>query len=123
MNEQEKLIELLSTTLWGVLCDHCGADKGSDKERVLKITAEYLLNNGVIMLPCKVGDTVWVKSSPNNITECKVYNICTNIYADNHEGGGTFWKGFEIKSDDMGKTVFLTREEAERALKTAHYTE
>lgn len=100
MTERERLIEVLEN-----------AEKCLDYETM----ADYLLNNGVIILPCKIGDTVYVIDSPNRIIECKVYNICTNIYADNSDNGGNFWKSFKAKSESFNKTVFLSREEAEKA--------
>lgn len=67
LTERERLIDLLSVTLWGTLCDRCGADKGSDKEKVLETTADYLLANGVIVLPSKPGDTVyWIEYITEN---------------------------------------------------------
>lgn len=80
--------------------------------------ADYLLSNGVIVPPCKVGDTVWFNTYEKNATVCVgikphtvdciyVVLVCgekklipTNIYD---------W--------EIGKTVFLTKEEAEKALK------
>ncbi|MCI9626511.1 MAG: hypothetical protein HFI90_06985 [Clostridia bacterium] len=63
MNERERLIELMGTTLFGNLCNHCGADKSREREKVLEITADYLIANGVVMPPCKLGDTVYVAES------------------------------------------------------------
>lgn len=92
----------------------------------------------LIMLPCKVGDTVYIHGEPvkisfihieNEITFC-VYADCCN--RDDCGMGCPFyeddisWEGehecksngyLEFKVDDIGKTVFLTREEAEQALK------
>lgn len=78
-------------------------------------------------LPCAVGDTVYEVDKAilydENIEpiECKVEHITvfkTNIYFSvtvikGHGSGCTY--EFELK--DFGKTVFLTREEAEAALK------
>lgn len=75
--------------------------------------ADRLLAEGVIVLPCKVGDTVYGYST-GNITEYTVTNIrigderpwvrCCSYNSD-------FW------THDIGKTVFFTREDAEQALK------
>lgn len=104
MTDRERLIELLRNTLWGTLCDHCGADRGSEREKVLEVTADYLLEHGVIVPPCKVGDTVY-QIDTERIYESKVRTI---IY-------GTSNIAFDERA--IGKIVFLTREEAERALK------
>lgn len=69
----------------------------------------------LIKLPCNVDDIVYVLEPNGNIQECKVYNITTNIYADSNKDN-PYWKGFEIKDNLFGKTVFLTQDEAERAL-------
>jgi hypothetical protein len=80
--------------------------------------ANHLLANGVILPPCKVGDVV--------------YDICT-IFDESTLKPKTVIKprtidfvskvGFIIESKDLvigekefGKTVFLTKEEAEKAL-------
>jgi hypothetical protein len=71
--------------------------------------ADYLLDNGVIAPPCKVGDTVYWYNMGGEIAEAKVKMLG---FAVRHS------KGFEydVPFDAFGKTVFLTREEAEKAL-------
>ena len=75
--------------------------------------ADYLLANGVIVPPCKVGDKVYIVAEvTNKIIECTVIGvwICEgncSIITDH----GT------IYSLSLGETVFLTKEEAEQALK------
>ena len=78
--------------------------------------ADYLLANGVIVPPCKVGDKVWfIRDSTILLSMAKW--IETNAYG---------WcvcceyppmSTFAFKFDDFGKTVFLTREDAEKALR------
>lgn len=69
----------------------------------------------VVVLPCKVGDTVyWVNGAV--ITECKVHRIQKNrnglyICLKSNVSHGAFRADLSI-----GKTVFLTREEAEKVL-------
>ena len=70
----------------------------------------------LVMLPCKVGDTVyWVHGAV--ITECKVHRIQKNrnglyICLKSKKSHGAF------RTDlCFGKSIFLTREEAEEALK------
>lgn len=86
--------------------------------------ADHLLAEGVIVPPCKVGDTLYVISQMKDkrilpfINEYEVTSIWLKkksivIY---HEMDG-FIKIF--RQTDFGKTVFLTREEAEEALKGA----
>lgn len=77
--------------------------------------ADVLLENGIIVPPCKVGDTVYYETFP-------VDNGSISVGVQPHKiiayrlrmvtEGNCLIADFEI-----GKTVFLTREEAERALK------
>ena len=64
--------------------------------------ADYLLEHGVIVLPCKVGDTLYCESAiKGHITYLKAPDL------------EWIFENREI----FGKEIFLTREEAERALK------
>lgn len=114
MTERERLIDLLLE--WG--------NKENDGVRAESI-ADYLLENGVIVPPCKIGDTVYYICPQSTIVLTKgviyaakvvrivVLNIGTALDIQIYEKGVT-----EIPSvSDFGKTVFLTREEAEQALK------
>ena len=96
-------------------------------ESMEEYIAGYLLANGVIVPPCKVGDTVYyISGKPlnlsvraNTIYEADVVRIITTqlgttiVIQIHNEYGCT-----EIPDiDDFGKTVFLTKEEAEQALR------
>lgn len=88
---------------------------------------DYLLANGVVVPPCKVGDKVYyVSDSPinlsvqaNTIYEAHISRMVTTEYGTTlviqiHNSYGCT----EIPDiNDFGKTVFLSREEAEKALK------
>ena len=72
--------------------------------------ADHLIDNGVIVLLCKIGDTV--------------YRICKRKYdVDGYgmqfiEDWGIVTNAFSLGMyHEIGKTVFLTREAAEAALK------
>ena len=75
--------------------------------------ADYLLEHGVTVPPCKVGDMVYRPSDCLGVVQFVI--ISFNIY----ESEMFFTDDSEniIYLSDIGKTVFLTREEAERALK------
>jgi hypothetical protein len=85
--------------------------------------AEHLLANGVIVPPCKVGQTVYKVHYPLKsiceytvkaiyFTEDKKYYPKPHIIV-HHE----FSRGrLRLNFTEIGKTVFLTREEAEKAL-------
>lgn len=112
---KERLVELI---------DRCTIDNDMPSSERL---ADYLLANGVIVPPCKVGDIVYYFSEnplnlsvqTNTIYEAKVVrivttNLGTTLVIQIHNDYGCT----EIPDiNDFGKTVFLTREEAERALK------
>lgn len=67
-------------------------------------TADYLLENGVIVPPCKLGKTIfWVRRSGRY-----------QRYI--HKSKLTF-SNLKRVLECWGKTVFFTREEAEKALK------
>lgn len=81
---------------------------------------DAVIDESVIVPPCKVGDRVYsifvgdtkivrnfIDSNGDKITQIKI----------NHKGCHfkCWWGYFHIS--DIGKTVFLTKEEAERALK------
>lgn len=98
MIERERLIKLL---------DELIAIKESsfspDKPLTTDALADYLLSNGVIVSPCKVGDVVY-QTDGVRIYEAVVRNIIydTNVIA------------FDNKA--IGKSVFLTYEEAEAVM-------
>lgn len=79
----------------------------------------------LVALPCKVGDTVWVTRNPWTgkllkkpldayVNGMKMYShgLYVNLLFDTRKINGT--RDYEI--NHIGKTVFLTREEAEKAL-------
>ena len=79
-----------------------------------EISADYLLENGVIVPPCKVGDSIYRCGDPiKAIYEWEIEHIeisaCEIVYIDDSDN--------EFTDEDIGKTVFLTREEAEQAVK------
>lgn len=93
------------------------ADRDDNRDTYTAI-ADYLLDNGVIVLPCKVGQTVWAieryGGKPIAIIEGKVQMVgvtsrSVKVLLRNH-------KDFN-KTYVFGKTVFLIREAAEAALK------
>lgn len=88
----------------------CGdIDSLIDSPRGAEFIADHLLVNGVIVPPCKLGDTVYEINTENpfeedlRVMESKVECFFIGTSLDIHRIDG--------------KTVFLTREEAEQALK------
>ena len=105
MEQREKLIELLLGV--GFTGDHV----------IAAAIADSLLANGVVVLPCKVGDTVFrinknLHTHVRSISETKVSRV-----AIDSEGTWIFCECIPTSKSKFGEIVFLTREEAERALK------
>ena len=81
---------------------------------------EDKIENGTLVeLPCKVGDTVYYETFINNGSESvgiqphEVKSIYTSIVTSNFGG----YAYTIVKLDEFGKTVFLTKTEAEEKLK------
>lgn len=109
MTDKERLIELM------IEAKRTEPETGSFTDYL----ADYLLANGVIVPLCKVGDTVYMIKS-NEIISCTVisidYNswgIPTNLYLMYSEFNGCAF----IPMQYTDGAVFLSREEAEKALK------
>ena len=113
MTDRERLIELV----WNSIANRLGTVFRENVEDI----ADDLLANGVIVPSCKVGDIVYVVSryytGSWEIYECEICEI--TIYEKNTfmkcEKGRKFV--FGLNAGQIGKTVFLTKEEAEQALK------
>lgn len=80
--------------------------------------ADYLLDNGVIVLPARIGQTVWIIDE-YEILEDVVYEIGygTTRYGDIRWLFLVEDSGMDFYDSDIGKTVFTTSEAAEAALK------
>lgn len=77
----------------------------------------------VVVLPCKVGDTVWIVGTVRKLYSAKVRTFfCghpSEVRGDDDGGHIHMIRTTEcdIPMQEFGKTVFLTREEAEKALR------
>lgn len=75
----------------------------------------------LVVPPCKVGDTVWIKGDkfPAEIEEIRITDDGIYFAYVEYDRGyeeTEVWDNCEFTLSDIGKTVFLTREEAEKAL-------
>ena len=110
MTERERLIQLLQSSHCVELWNH-NTDDFIEPNPIEKL-ADYLLENGVIVPPCKVGDAVYFITGirtiikPAKVTEViigeGVISLCVL----------TDWTTFKGSLD----TFYMTREEAEKAL-------
>lgn len=75
--------------------------------------ADHLIKNGVVVPPCKVGDTVYYPYEYGNVVLEKTVIKIVIEKEDRWLDIGVSFLPFE----NIGKTVFLTKEEAEQKLK------
>ena len=109
MTDRKRLIELIYSA------NNEFTDENITEENAVEILADYLIEHGVIVLPCKVWDTVYYVTGigHNLVKPAKVEEIIIDengikdlyVQGDGHN----FENSFDI--------FFLTREEAEKALK------
>lgn len=102
---------------WSDLCTAVGECGGIDRLREM---AEAYKGGRLVVLPCKVGDTVYEVTSRKTISEYRVKAIRVELFCTFIEwyivAGFVDKSNFGVPVNELGKTVFLTREEAEKAL-------
>ena len=95
---------------WSDLCTIVGECGGIDHLREL---AEADKAGRLVLLPCKVGDALY-RTSPSGVVVHRVANVV-------YRGLTSRWyldtiPNLPYASEELGKTAFLTRKEAEKAL-------
>lgn len=134
MTDRDRLIHLIANadTYDRYNCEFCLKDDNACRNCYAERLADYLLSNGAIVPPCKVGDTVYVIEPCSCFNGYRTFEEChkrrTNatkwieavMVANKHHN--RCMKLFErpYKPEyyfKVGKTVFLTKEEAESKLK------
>jgi hypothetical protein len=108
---RDRLVELIKTRI-------------DNKTWCVSELADYLIANGVIVPPCKVGDKIFFvhdMCDENGEEYVEISNgWCVSFSLDGlwmycrYDGDLTMW---HCITNDLGQTVFLTKEDAERALK------
>ena len=103
---------------------------GKTYEEYVEAVAEKLIDEGVIVPPCNVGDTVYKTLITDDTKEPAIWEVVITYgeidmravseksYLIGHIKDENC--GVDIDFCEFGKTVFLTREEAEQALKGAN---
>lgn len=111
MTDRDRLIELVKASVYGNIDEgFYGPELHSEN------VADYLLSNGVIVPPCKVGNTVWWLDK-NRVLDMicvgflKTHKKLLVTIARNTNDFTTHYYAI------WNKEVFLTKEEAEKALK------
>lgn len=123
MTDRDRLIELIKEAKKNTKGANC------DLEREM-LFADYLLENGVIVPPCKIGDTIYHaifhKSGTGACVEYQVVGFhlgeFPKLRGQKRKQYFIVWHEVtnsisHLDFEQIGKTVFLTREEAEQALK------
>ena len=123
---RERLIEMCENLILSCkssLCADCEHNKIDYPLCMSVHFADYLLDNGVIVPPCKVGDIVYkvydIESVHRQILELEVLMIEVGIQrkvclktTKKHR-----YNFDKATFEDFGKTVFTNREDAEKALR------
>ena len=85
--------------------------------------ADYLLEQGVLVPPCKVGDTIWFVYTPkwpaNPADKGKWFMIEDGVQRIIYGAKGLSietWNVGIIRGKDIGTKLFFTKEDAEKAL-------
>lgn len=114
MTDRDRLIEILQDTLHEWECDV--------SIKTLTEITEHLIANGVICPPCKVGAEIFGLFDNDDEQRKEIYEgkvLCFSLDENNllwarmrYRNSLTYW----YTTDDFGKTVFLTPEEAEKTL-------
>ena len=119
MTDRERLIEKIKLSEKQELLDFLTADLdeaidmsgGTQFNGTVEHLADYLLEHGVIVLPCKVGDTIY------QIDGVRIY--ASTIYEITYTENKVIFVTGNVVFDEraINNSIFLTREEAEKALK------
>lgn len=92
--------------------------------RIIERLAEYedLDEQGLLLrLPCHIGDIIYEPTNRNTINEYRVTGIKKEVFALwiewKLEKGFVYQSIYGVEVGDIGKTVFITKAEAEHKLK------
>lgn len=127
---RDRLIEMLRkrSCFYAKCINRCGeCDCIPINDDYIGNLADYLLANGAIVPLCKVGDTVYSYNIdfgvilPYFVENLTIAYLEENEFCYTYEANCTneneLIDSIDFDCEDIGKTVFLSEEEAERALK------
>lgn len=105
-------VEALKLSMMGKAIAEIKEFNGLPVDRLREL-AEADKDGRLVVLPCKVGDVLY-RASPSGVVVHRVVNVV-------YRGLTSRWyidtiPNLPYASEELGKTTFLTREEAERAL-------
>ena len=124
MTDRERLVELLklpSNCMPHAVCEKCGLNGVCSVQR----QADKILADGWMRPPCKVGSDIYTiqngEIEKHYVMEVSKHNNGNNYikYVPYGKNGiaELCWVQSRCTDKEIGKTVFLTREEAEKVLK------
>jgi len=127
---EERFLRLAAYEDTGLMPAMCANYKTFEDEAISKgVTFKRIVelmeadkDGRLVVLPCKVGDTVWIAGSVRGVYSAKVRTFfCGHSSAArgaDDDGNIQMIRttDCDIPIRDFGKVVFLTREDAERAL-------
>ena len=103
-----------------IIIESAFSDDTSKSERIRELLKADK-DGRLVVLPCKVGDRLYEVTGRKTVSVYKVKAIRVELFSLFIEWDIVeefVWQSLSgINADEIGKTVFLTREEAERALK------
>lgn len=112
-------VEALKLSMMGKAISEITEFDGLPIDRLREL-AEADKDGRVVMLPCKVGDRLYEVTGRKTISVYKVKAIRVELFGLFIEWDiveGFVWQSLSgINAGEIGKTVFLTREEAEKVL-------
>ena len=118
MTDKEKIAEILMayTKKYGIMASRV----------ILEEYAEELVEKGIVVPPCKVGDTVYRVMADKRIKRPYKYKIigfwysadetCNNLHLVRYVNG-VFESSMSVPFTEFNRILFLTKKEAEQALK------
>lgn len=88
-------------------------------DNFFKCLADYLLENGVILLPCKVGERIYKVYKDCNLPgDCYTTRMCSKCEYVECGIDETFFEFYMLnKNGELPPPYYVTREEAEKALR------
>ena len=102
------------------LCEYCGTAVLSVPEGISQGRLEEIIeaetDGRLVVLPCKVGDVVWKIKAVFSYFSKPMEDRVDRIIISNNEILVCCTGGAKFSIDSIGKTVFLSREDAEKAL-------
>ena len=106
---REKLIDLKIKFVESFDCGNCKPEIDKCKKCLTEKEADYLLANGVIVPPCPIGTKIYMLVTKRPKLNFPEFTFIKDSKLTFHN--------IERVIEDFGKEVFLTKEEAEQALK------